>query len=151
MLSLYLSQPSWLHRIPASNKLAMLAGASVMLLPVTQLDLLGATLSLGMVGHLSLGSPGRRRLQSLLKGLLPMLFFLGLAQWLAMVLSLGWQTGSWLGLEQAFVTLLRILSLVVLADLVTLSSTTQELLHALRYVLRPLQWLGVSSSTLSLA
>jgi biotin transport system permease protein len=151
MLSLYLSQPSWLHRIPAGYKLVMLAGASVMLLPITRLDLLGATLGLGMIGHLSLGPPGRRRLLGLLKGLLPMLFFLGLAQWLAMVLSLGWQAGSWLGLEQAFVTLLRILSLVVLADLVTLSSTTQELLHALRYVLRPLRWLGVSSSALSLA
>ena len=151
MLSLYLSQSSWLHRIPAGFKLVMLAGASVMLLPVTRLDLLGATLGLGMIGHLSLGPPGRRRLLGLLKGLLPMLFFLGLAQWLAIVLSLGWQTGSWLGLEQAFVTLLRILSLVVLADLVTLSSTTQELLHALRYVLRPLRWLGVSSSALSLA
>ena len=151
MLSLYLSQPSWLHRIPASNKLAMLAGASVMLLPVTRLDLLGATLGLGMIGHLSLGPPGRRRLQSLLKGLLPMLFFLALAQWVALIVSQGWPAGIAPGLDQALLTLLRILSLVVLADLVTLSSTTQELLRALRYFLKPLQCLGISVTTLSLA
>ncbi len=153
MLSLYLSQPrpSWLHRIAAGYKLLALAVASVLLLPITQAWPLALALGLGVLGHLSLGFAGRRRLLALLKGLLPMLFFLGLAQWFALIISLGWPAGIAPGLEQALLTLLRILSLVVLADLVTLSSTTQELLRALRFFLKPLQWVGISVTTLSLA
>ena len=103
MLSLYLSQPrpSWLHRIAAGYKLLALAVASVLLLPITQAWPLALALGLGMLGHLSLGFAGRRRLLALLKGLLPMLFFLALAQWFALIISLGWPAGIAPGLEQA--------------------------------------------------
>jgi biotin transport system permease protein len=151
MLSLYLSQPSWLHKLPAGVKLLALAASSVALLPLVSLAPLLAATALGVAGHLSLGPAGRRRLLGLIKSLFLMLIFLGLAQWLASVLSLGWEVAFTLAVEQATVTVLRILALVLLANLVTLSSTTQELLHALRFVLVPLRWLGLSTQALSLA
>jgi hypothetical protein len=51
MLSLYLGQVTWLHRIPAGWKLLALALASVLLLPVTHLWVLaGATFLLLLSG-----------------------------------------------------------------------------------------------------
>lgn len=151
MLSLYLSQPSWLHKLPASVKLLALAASSVALLPLNSLKPLLAVTASGVAVHLSLGPAGRCRLLGLIRSLLFMLVFLGLAQWIASVLSLGWGMAFTLALEQAAVTVLRILALVLLANLVTLSSTTQELLHALRFGLAPLRWLGLSTQALSLA
>jgi biotin transport system permease protein len=151
MLSLYLGQVTWLHRMPAGWKLLALALASVLLLPVTHLWVLAGSTLLATLGHISLGSLGRRRLLTLCRTLLPMLVFLAIAQWLSFVLTLGFEQGNRQGLEQALTTFFRILVMVTLADLITLSSTSQELIHALRFLFTPLRGLGVSSEKLSLA
>jgi biotin transport system permease protein len=151
MLSLYLGQVTWLHRIPAGGKLLALALASVLLLPVTHLWVLAGATLLAALGHISLGAPGRRRLLTLCRTLLPMLVFLAVAQWLSFVLTLGLEQGSSQGLRQALTTFFRILVMVTLADLVTLSSTSQELVDALRFLFVPLRGLRISAEKLSLA
>jgi len=151
MFSLYLAQPTWLHRLAAGWKLTALALISLMVLPVTSLWLLVAALLVAFCGHLSLGAPGIRRLVGLLKTLLPMLLFLATAQWFTFIFTLGFEEGLKPGLEQALVTLVRILIMVMLADLVTLSSTSQELISALRVFLIPLRSIGLSPEKLSLA
>ena len=151
MLSLYLGQVTWLHRIHAGWTLLALASASVVLLPVINLWVLAGATLFAALGHISLGAAGRRRLLMLFKTLLPMLVFLAIAQWLSFVLTLGLEQGNRQGLEQALTTFFRILVMVTLADLITLSSTSQELIHALRFLLTPLRGLGVSAEKLSLA
>lgn len=151
MLSLYLSQPSWLHRIPAGTKLLSLVFASVLLLPAEQFWILGLAVLTALAAFLSLRRPGRRRLWALFKALGPMLVFLGLFQVVALVVSHGWQTGLSIGLEAAGTTLLRLLALILLADLVTLSTPTQDLVAALGPVLKPLRLLGLSEQRLGLA
>lgn len=151
MLSLYLSQPSWLHRIPAGTKLLSLVFASVLLLPAEQFWILGLAVLTAIAAFLSLRRPGRRRLWALSKALGPMLVLLGLFQVVALVISHGWQTGLFIGLEAAGTTLLRLLALILLADLVTLSTPTQDLVAALGPVLKPLRLLGLSEQRLGLA
>jgi biotin transport system permease protein len=151
MLSLYLSQRSWLHAIPANAKLLVLLAASVLLLPAQNLWILGSScIGVGSV-YLSLGRPGRDRLAGLGRTLGPMLLFLGLFQWLALIVSQGWEVGNVTGLVAASTSLSRLVVLILLADLVTLSTPTQELISALRPVLAPLRLIGLSPQRLSLA
>ena len=151
MLSLYLSHPSWLHRLPASSKLIALVIASVLLLPMQHLGLLTASACMALGAYLSLGRPGLRRLGQLGKTLGPMVLILAALQWISIVISLGMDRGSLLGLQAAAVTVGRLLTLVLLADLVTLSTPTQDLLQALSPVLSPFRRLGLPSEKIRLA
>jgi len=65
MISLYISQKTWLHRVPAGVKLLALAVFSILVLPI------GNVLSLALGGclvtlvYLSMGWPGLSRLKGL--------------------------------------------------------------------------------------
>ena len=151
MLSLYLSHPTWLHRLPASSKLIALVIASVVLLPMQHLGVLTASACMALAAYLSLGRPGLRRLGQLGKTLGPMVLILAALQWVSFVISLGMDQGSLLGLQAAAVTVGRLLTLVLLADLVTLSTPTQDLLQALSPVLTPFRRLGLPTEKIRLA
>lgn len=151
MLSLYLSHPTWLHRLPASAKLIALVVASVLLLPLHHLGLLTASAALALVAYVSLGRPGLRRLSHLGTTLGPMILVLAALQWISIVMSLGVERGSLSGLQAAAVTVGRLLTLVLLADLVTLSTPTQDLLQALSPVLKPFRSLGLPTEKIRLA
>ncbi len=114
MIAGYLPGPTWLHRVPTGAKLAGMAVASLAILPVESplvlLALLAGTLAL----YASLGREALRRL-SLLKPLLPFLLVIGALQ--------GWFV-SW---ADAATTILRILVMVHIASLVTLTSTMQAM------------------------
>ena len=151
MLSLYLSQTSWLHRLPAGLKLFALVFASVLLLPTTHLGMLATGLGLSLLAYLSLGAAGRRRLVSVAKTLGPMVAVLAAMQWLSLILTLGYAQGGVEGLRAATVTVGRLATLILLADLVTLSTPTQALLRAIDPVLRPLQAIGLPAKKIQLA
>lgn len=104
-----------------------------------------------MACFLSLRRAGRQRLAHLMTSLGPMLLALGLFQVLAMAVTHGWGPGFSWGLQAAGTTLARLLALILLADLVTLSTPTQDLVAALRPVLRPLRIFGLSDQRLSLS
>ncbi len=151
MLSLYLSHPTWLHRLPASSKLIALVIASVVLLPMQHLGLLTASACIALAAYASLGRPGLRRLRQLGTTLGPMILVLAALQWISFVINLGIDRGSLSGLEAAAVTVGRLLTLVLLADLVTLSTPTQDLLQALSPVLTPFRRLGLPTEKIRLA
>ncbi|MRD55550.1 hypothetical protein GH816_03215 [Betaproteobacteria bacterium LSUCC0115] len=146
MLSLYLSEPSWLHRVRPGTKLLVLAAASMALLPSTSLVLLLTVSLLAVLGYLSLLARGRRRLVVLLKtaGLLAGL--VGVFQF-GLVYS---SSGLVLAGELALVSALRLLALVMLADLVSVTTPITEMLAVFRRILAPLNRLGVSTDTLTL-
>lgn len=138
MIAAYLAIESPLHRLPAGVKLAGLAVASLLILPLTDPLLLLAALAAVLAAYAALGRRAVARLR-LLKPLLPLIAILALLQ--------GWTSG-W---APALATAARIVLMVLLADLVTLSTRLQDMMAALERLLTPLARLGLDTRRLSLA
>ena len=145
MLSLYISSPTWLHHVPAGLKLIFLAAASVLLLPADDIGLLGASCLTFTACFASLGLPGRRRLWGLTKtaGLLALL--IGAFQFAFSYSDLGLINAG----RVALVSALRLLSLILLADLVSVTTPTAAMLNAIRRLLSPLEKMGLSVQRLA--
>lgn len=146
MLSLYISQPTWLHRSPPSLKLVGLAAASVALLPAQNLTVLIAATLFASLGFISLGQPGYRRLVDVLKTAGLLAAFVGIFQFLVVVR----EVGSLQALVTATTSSLRLLSLVLLADLISVTTPLSKMLSVIGGLLGPLKTLGVKSQRLSL-
>ncbi len=140
MLSLYISSPTWLHHVPAGLKLIFLAAASVLLLPADDAGLLGASCLTFTAGFASLGPPGRRRFWGLVKtaGLLALL--IGVFQFAFSSSELGPVEAG----QVALISALRLLSLILLADLVSVTTPTSAMLKAIGRFLSPLEKMGLS-------
>jgi biotin transport system permease protein len=138
MISLYISSTTWLHRIPAGAKLAGLAIASVLVLPVGDWALLSIACTAAVAVYFSLGAPGVARLWSL-RILLPLVLGIGLFQGLVM---------SW---ESALVSVFRILFMVMLADLVTASTPMQDMMRVVLPLVAPFKLIGLKPKTLALS
>jgi biotin transport system permease protein len=139
MTGTYLAKRTWLHRVPAGLKLAVLAGVTVAVVPLSDWCVF-ACLMLTLALLASLGSAAVRRL-ALLKPLLPLVAVIGIIEGVAN------------GTEAAAVTLARIGTMVLLADLVTMTTTMNALMGALAPIFRPLRFVGLRprSMTLSVA
>jgi biotin transport system permease protein len=138
MISGYFERRTWLHRVPAGVKLGALFGLSLALLPVDDWRLL----ALGLVACLGVyASFGRQALQRLagLRSLLPLL---------AIIFVLHLVTGDW---QAGAGALIRLLLMILLADLVSMTTTMQAMISALMPVLRLLRPLGVNPRKLALA
>ncbi len=138
MISLYRTGSTWLHRQAAGHKLIALCLISAVsykfstMLPILVLALTTALL------YASLGQ----------RGLLEMRVVKPLWPWLLMMFVFHWLSGDpLLGL----LVVSKMVVLVLLANLLTLSTRQSDLLAALEYGLRPLSWLGVSSRPFALA
>jgi biotin transport system permease protein len=147
MLSLYISSSTWLHAVPAGLKLTALAAASVLLLPATELGWLFGVCVLSSAGFLSLGAPGKRRLVCLIKTAGVLALMIGVFQFFFSVQDTGYEAA----IHAATVSALRLLSLVLLADLVSVTTPMAELLGAIHWLLAPLRLLGVSNKKLELS
>jgi biotin transport system permease protein len=138
MISGYFERRTWLHRIPAGAKLLALFGLSLALLPVEDWRLLAAGLALCLCVYASFGRQAMRRLAGL-RSFLPLL---------AIVFALHLLAGSW---QAGAGALIRLLLMVLLADLVSMTTTMQAMMSALMPGLRLLQPLGVNPRKLALA
>jgi len=138
MISLYISNITWAHRIPAWIKLSGLALASVLVLPLRDGSLLLAACFFVVLAYLSLGRPGRVRFLRL-GMLLPLILGLGLFQGLVM---------SW---DAALISVTRILLMVMLADLVTATTPMQDMIRVVLPLFKPLKALGVNPGALALS
>jgi biotin transport system permease protein len=138
MISLYISQKTWLHRVPAGTKLLALAAISIVVLPVGNILFLalGGCVATGI--YLSMGRPGISRLIGL-KAMLPLILGLGIFQGFVI---------SW---ELAALSVTRLLLMIMLADLVTATTPMQEMMRVILPWLRPLRVIGVDPKKLSLA
>lgn len=138
MIGGYLAGHSLLHRLPAGVKLIGLAALSVLLVPVGDPFVLVLALAVVVIVYASFGRLGVARLFQW-RPLLPVLLMIGALQlWAA-------------SFEVAAASILRILLMVLLADLVTLSTRLQDMMDALMVVLRPFERLGLDARRLSLA
>ena len=138
MISLYISQKTWLHQVPAGTKLLALAAISIVVLPVDDVLFLalGGCVVAGI--YLSMGRPRTSRFVGL-KAMLPLILGLGVFQGLLM---------SW---ELAALSVTRLLLMIMLADLVTATTPMQEMMRVILPWLRPLRVIGVDPKKLSLA
>lgn len=138
MIAGYMEGTGPLHALPAGAKLIGLAALSILILPVTSPLLLAALLVPVLAAYAALGRPGLARLRRW-TALVPLLAMLAVVQ--ALVASPG----------DAALIVLRIVLMVLLADLVTLSTRLQDMLDAIGTALSPLRGLGVDTRKLALA
>jgi biotin transport system permease protein len=130
MLSLWHDATSPVHRCPAGAKLALLAVAGGALFLVSDLRVLAGLLVVVLAGYLLARVPWRLALRQV-SAALPVAAAILVAQvWVA-----GW--------ESAAVVLTRLLTLLLLAGLVTLTTRAEALVDAVETALGPLRPLGV--------
>lgn len=139
MLSLALAGTSWAHRLPAGAKFAVLAG---LLLGVGLLRA-PAPLALALAATALLYTTlGRRGLAAGARALRPVL-------WIVAAIAL-WQL--WQGTpREAAVLVLRILTMVALANFVTLTTPLPDLMALVERLARPFARFGVSPRLPALA
>lgn len=138
MIGLFIHRDTWLHRLPAGFKLSGLAISSVVLYPVSEAWMLLPVLVLVVLGYRSLGHGWLDRLL-IVKPLVPMFL---------LILALQWWTQ---GLNAGLVMLQRMLILILLANLVTLTTRMDAMMDAVMPLLAPLRWVGVDPARISFA
>lgn len=138
MISLYIAQPSWLHRLPAGLKLLVLLVASLALLPVSNPWALtwGCAAVVGV--YASLGRAGVERL-------------IGLRSILLLVLGLGLFQALVMNWHVAWLSVARLIVMIMIADLVSATTPMQDMMRVVRPCLTPLRLFGLNPDRLSLA
>jgi biotin transport system permease protein len=138
MIAGYLARPTWLHPVPAGAKLIALFVLSFAVLPVEDWRLLAAALALTLALFASLGLEALKRLSS----------FRSLLWLLAIIFLLHGLMGDW---QTGASAVLRLLVMILLADMVSMTTTLQDMMQALMPLLRLLKPFGVNPKKLSLA
>lgn len=138
MINLYIAQNSWIHRMPAGIKLLALAVISLLLFPVEQPALLLGVLIITLLTYASLGSAAMHQLLAM-KVLLPLFSLIFLMQW--------WS----IGLTAAAALVLRMVSLILLANLITLTTRMDDMMNAVTPLFSPLRLLGVDTRRIAFA
>lgn len=133
-----LAPQTWLHRVPAGVKLAGLALLSVLLLPVGDCRILVGVLAMIAMVYAGFGRVGMARLK-LLRLVLPLLVVVGGVQ----AASGGWNAGA--------VVTMRLVTMLLLADVVSMTTTMSALMEVLTPVLRLLRPLGGNPRKMALA
>lgn len=138
-LTLYSAVRSPLHRVPAGLKLALLAGLSVLLFVVPRLPLvagaLGVVLAVAVAG-------ARMPPRAVLAQVRPVwLWLVGLLVFHVLVTDLA--TGT--------LAVLRLLTLVLAAGVVTATSRVSELVAVIEWLCAPLRVFGVRPARIGLA
>lgn len=136
MIGLYQHPPTILHRVSAGYKLIALAVLSIVCMRIGNVAILAACLGALLAVYAGFGKPFVRRL-AILRPLWPTM----LAIFVAQIIVADWQSAT--------ASILRLLVMVLLADLVTMSTRMQAMMDALAPLLRPLRMFGVSSERIS--
>ncbi|KPQ08231.1 MAG: biotin transport system permease protein [Rhodobacteraceae bacterium HLUCCA12] len=139
MLAMTLEHRSWLHRVPAGAKMAAMTVAMVVLLPVSDPAIIAAAVAVTGALYATLGRIALARGARLLRPLL-----------LVLALIMAWHLVTRSPAEGAVICL-RILALVALANLVTLTTRLDDMTAVLEWVLHPLRRIGVNTAAISLA
>lgn len=138
MLTSGVAGQTWLHRVPAGVKLGGLGVANLMLLLISDGRILAGAVAIVALIYVGLGRAGLARL-ALLRPLLPLLAIVGGLQ----AASGGWGAGA--------VVIFRLLAMLLLADLVSMTTTMSAMMEALTPAFRLLRPLGARPRKLALA
>ena len=137
MGSLYSDQPTWLHRVPAGIKLAVLALLGTGVFVTSQITLLSASAVCCVLIYASLGK-ATYRAKSLLIGVL-------IASALICLFHLYMHQPT-----VGVISVLRLLSTTLMGIALTLTTRHTDLLMVLEWLLSPLRLLGLHPDRLSL-
>ena len=138
MISVYLPGTSWIHRMPVRLKLLVLAAVTMAILPVHDPLVLGAVLA-GVLGLYATLRP---------EGLKQVLLLRPLASLLLIIFLLHGISGSWV---EGLVAVQRLVSMVLLANLVSVTTRMDDMLEAVMPLFYPLKAFGVSPKKPALA
>lgn len=138
MISAYIPGSSWLHAAPAGWKLVGLCVVTICLFPLGNAWIAAAAFVASVALFSVLGREGFRRLLAL-RTVLYLLAFLLIFHVLA---------GT---LEAGIVAALRLVTMILLATLVTFTTRMEDMLDALYPVLKPLEFFGLSRYRIALA
>lgn len=138
LLGIYRPRGTWLHRIPAGYKLAVVAGASITALAVS-----GPWFGVGaLLAGAALLAAARAPARATLKGLLPITILA-----ISVGVYQGWRQGVPSGVETAS----ELLAIVVLATVVTVTTSMTELTDTWLRWLGPLRHVGVDPERIALS
>ena len=137
MISLYLSGRTWLHCVPAGAKLLALVAITLLIVPLADPLAMAGALALVLALYASLPAAWGVTWR-LLRPLLLLM---------AVIFALYYWSGQ---LEAGALVMLRILTLVLLANLATLTTRVDQMMAALLPLFAPLRLLGLSPRRLSL-
>ncbi len=139
MLSLAVPGRSWAHRLPAGVKLIGLAVASTALFPVGDLRILAVSLVVALALTASLGPAVLKQTFRLIR---PLWFMVGLL--IAFHVIFG-------QVAEGVATALRLVTLVLLANVVTMTTPLKVMMGLVSRLLTPLRPLGVNPRAVSVA
>lgn len=138
MISLYLPGETWIHKMPVRLKLLGLAAVSIAVFPVADPIILGGVLLVVLALYASLGGAGMRQVL-LLRPLLPLL---------AIIFFLHGLSGSWV---MGLTSVLKLVAMVLLANLVSVTTRMDDMLDAVQPLFWPLGLFGASPRKPALA
>lgn len=130
---------SWAHRIPATPKLAGLLLVSLILFPIKDPAILAGAL----VAVLALtGSLGAAAIRQTVRFAVPLAFVIGLLLLFHIAFGL---------LRDGIVIVMRLLTMVLLANFVTMTTALSEMMALVEKLLTPLAKIGVNVRAISVA
>ncbi len=138
MISLYLPGSSFLHRMSAGHKILFLCLCSILILPVKSLSLVSIFAVLVVALYSVIGIDWRT-IGSMLKPLMPFLLII-------MLLHI------WAGsVVEGAVVVTRLLALILLANLISMTTLMADMMAAMQPVFQPLKYVGVNPRKISIA
>ena len=138
MISTHLTKKTWLHLIPTSIKLFLLSLTTYSSIYITNLKNASVMFALSLLIYLSLGPQARGKLINLIKSFGVLVFSIGVLQCMFVTITF------------AALTSMKMFSLILLADLVSISTPLSELKRIILKLLTPLKLFGVNISRISL-
>lgn len=138
MMSLYLAETTWLHHLSARLKLGILALTTLVLMPFSSLVLWSSALVVCGVLYWSLG----RAAIVQLKAYRPLLWMF------ALLFLIQWWVASW---QAGLLIVLRMSSLILLANVVTITSKMDDITEVFLWLMTPLAKLGLNTQHLAFA
>lgn len=138
MIGGHLGGRTWLHALPARVKLAALAAITFAVFWIDDARLLAGGCAVALAIYVCLGAEARGRLK-LLSSLAPILVLIGLFQL--------WSVGA----DAAAAIILRLCLMILLADMVSMTTPMLDMMDAVEPLLRPLSAIGLDSARMSVA
>lgn len=138
MIAGHLSRRTWLHAVPARLKLLALAAITIVAFWIDDAAILFTGFALVLAAYLQMGREARARLR-LLSALLPILIVISAFQ--------VWSVGP----VPAAAIVLRLCLMVLLADLVSMTTPMLEMMDAIEPALKPLSRIGLDPARLTIA
>ncbi|OKL43897.1 energy-coupling factor transporter transmembrane component T family protein [Pseudovibrio exalbescens] len=138
MVSLYVSGPSWAHALPARVKLIALCLVTFLLFPLDQWWQQAAGLFVTVGFYLSLGTKGRQALK-----------VIGNFAWMVGFIFL--LHALFTSLQEGVVLALRLTTLVLLANFLSITTRMEDLMDAVEPLFKPLTVVGLTSRRVALA